>query len=356
MTQSAISREIKTLEEQLGQPLFRRVNRTLQLTPAGEGLYRIADETLTQLDAEVERITGASKVVAVTTTTGLASLWLAPRLQRFNRAHPGIDVRVVASNDKPNLERDQLDIAIRFVLVGTDVPDSEPVFDCKIYPACSPALANDKPRSGRLPTWRITSDSTTRVCATGGGCPYGTLVRQDEDPARETCEYAAISAIRPARVGGDRRQRCRNRCAAAHSPTFAPESLVRSIRDGGSGATRRFLHHPPPRCCWTRGGRGVRRLALGEVRRDAELAPASVSARADGARQRASHAAFQKDETLGKRFERSRPQRRAPRMACTAIKEADMNVRRMKTRHSRRLAPACCSSAPRPATLARHDA
>ena len=151
VTQSAISREIKTLEEQLGQPLFRRVNRTLQLTPAGEGLYRIADETLTQLDAEVERITGASKVVAVTTTTGLASLWLAPRLQRFNRAHPGIDVRVVASNDKPNLERDQLDIAIRFVLAGTDVPDSEPVFDCKIYPACSPALANDKLHPIRTP-------------------------------------------------------------------------------------------------------------------------------------------------------------------------------------------------------------
>ena len=151
VTQSAISREIKTLEEQLGQPLFRRVNRTLQLTPAGEELYRIADETLTQLDAVVERIVGASKVVTVTTTTALASLWLAPRLQRFNRAHPGIDVRVVASNDKPNLERDQLDIAIRFVLAGGDVPDSEPVFDCNIYPACSPALANDKLHPVRTP-------------------------------------------------------------------------------------------------------------------------------------------------------------------------------------------------------------
>ena len=151
VTQSAVSREIKTLEEQLGQPLFRRVNRTLQLTPAGEELYRIADETLTQLDAVVERIAGASKVVTVTTTTALASLWLAPRLQRFNRAHPGIDVRVVASNDKPNLERDQLDIAIRFVLAGSDVPDSEPVFDCNIYPACSPALANDKLHPVRTP-------------------------------------------------------------------------------------------------------------------------------------------------------------------------------------------------------------
>ena len=41
---------IKTLEEQLGQPLFRRVNRTLQLTPAGEELYRVAEETLTELE------------------------------------------------------------------------------------------------------------------------------------------------------------------------------------------------------------------------------------------------------------------------------------------------------------------
>ena len=151
VTQSAISREIKTLEEQLGQPLFRRVNRTLQLTPAGEGLYRIADEALAQLDAEVERIVGGSKVVTVTTTTALASLWLAPRLLRFNRAHPGIDVRVVATNDKPNLERDQLDIALRFVLAGGDVPDNEPVFDCNIYPACSPALANDTTHPVRTP-------------------------------------------------------------------------------------------------------------------------------------------------------------------------------------------------------------
>ena len=151
VTQSAISREIKTLEEQLGQPLFRRVNRTLQLTPAGEELYRIADETLTQLDVAVERIAGAGKLLAVTTTPALASLWLAPRLPRFNRVHPGIDVRVVASNDKPNLERDQLDIAIRFVPAGDDLPDSEPLFQVQIFPACSPALANNKSNPIRTP-------------------------------------------------------------------------------------------------------------------------------------------------------------------------------------------------------------
>jgi len=141
VTQSAISREIKTLEDQLGQQLFHRANRTLQLTRAGEELYRVADETLVQLDAVAERLAGFGKTVAVTTTSALASLWLAPRLPRFNRAHPGIDVRVVASNDKPDLDRDQLDIAIRFVAPGSDVPASQELFDCRSLPVCSPTLA-----------------------------------------------------------------------------------------------------------------------------------------------------------------------------------------------------------------------
>lgn len=151
VTQSAISREIKTLEEQLGQPLFKRVNRTLQLTPTGQELYRIADETLSRLDSAVERIAGAGKRVAVTTTPALASLWLAPRLTRFNRAHPGIDVRVISSNDKPNLERDQLDVAIRFVQATDDQPEGEPLFRCMSFPACSPALARGKSNPIRTP-------------------------------------------------------------------------------------------------------------------------------------------------------------------------------------------------------------
>ena len=151
VTQSAISREIKTLEEQLGQPLFRRVNRTLQLTTTGEELYRIADETVARLDAVVDRITGNSRNLAVTTTSGLASLWLAPRLPRFNRVHPGIDVRVVASNDRPNLERDQLDIAIQFVAAGADAPDSELLMKCDSFPVCSPALARNRAHPIRTP-------------------------------------------------------------------------------------------------------------------------------------------------------------------------------------------------------------
>jgi LysR family transcriptional regulator, glycine cleavage system transcriptional activator len=151
VTQPAISREIKTLEEQLGLPLFNRANRTLQLTPAGEELLRVADDALAQLDAAVDRLAGAGTAVAVTTTSAFASLWLAPRLPRFNRQHPGIDVRVVAANDRPDLERDRLDIGVRVVLPGADSPEGEPLFDCRTFPVCTPALARDKATPIRAP-------------------------------------------------------------------------------------------------------------------------------------------------------------------------------------------------------------
>ena len=96
VTQAAISREIKTLEDQLGQPLFERQRLALQLTRAGEELYRAADQALSHLDAVTDRLAGSGATLRVMTTTGLASLWLAPRLPRFNRLNPTIDVRIVA--------------------------------------------------------------------------------------------------------------------------------------------------------------------------------------------------------------------------------------------------------------------
>ena len=150
VTQSAISREIKTLEEQIGQPLFRRVHRALQLTRAGKELYLATDAALAQLDTVINRLAGSEKTLAVTTTNALASLWLAPRLPRFNRMHPGIGVRVAASNEKVDLERDQLDVAIQFATAGAAPPPGELLFGCETFPVCTPALARDPP--GRLRT------------------------------------------------------------------------------------------------------------------------------------------------------------------------------------------------------------
>src|SRR5512134_350279 len=122
VTQSAISREVKTLEEQIGQPLFHRAHRSLQLTRAGKELYQVADAALAQLDAVADRLAGSGRTLAVTTTNALASLWLAPRLPRFSRLHPRISVRVAASNEKADLERDQIDIALQFAPAGTERP------------------------------------------------------------------------------------------------------------------------------------------------------------------------------------------------------------------------------------------
>jgi DNA-binding transcriptional LysR family regulator len=146
VTQSAISHEIRTLEEQIGKPLFRRVNRALQLTQTGEELYRTVDEALAQIDAATQRAIGPSRTLAVTTTVALASTWLVPRLPRFAQRHPEIDLRVVSTNDAIDLKREHIDVAIRFALSHAPRPSGPKIFDYHQFPACSPALARDPAR------------------------------------------------------------------------------------------------------------------------------------------------------------------------------------------------------------------
>jgi len=151
VTQPAISREIKALETQLGQPLFLRANRTLTLTQAGEQLYRASDDALALIDAAAERIAGGGGAMSVTTTTALASLWLVPRLARFTRRHPDIDVRIAASNDTVDIEREHLDLAIRYVPPWADTPDGELLVPYRQFPVCAPSLLRGRARSLRVP-------------------------------------------------------------------------------------------------------------------------------------------------------------------------------------------------------------
>jgi DNA-binding transcriptional LysR family regulator len=152
ITQSAISHEIRTLEEQLGRPLFRRVNRTLQLTQTGEELYRAIDEALNLIDTATQRATGPWRTLSVTTTVALASTWLVPRLQRFAKLHPEIDLRVVASNDTIDLKREHIDVALRFATLQMPTPTGEKLFDYLQFPVCSPALARSRGRPLRTPS------------------------------------------------------------------------------------------------------------------------------------------------------------------------------------------------------------
>jgi LysR family transcriptional regulator, glycine cleavage system transcriptional activator len=144
ITQSAVSHQVKSLEEQIGRPLFRRVNRALQLTAAGAELFRAVDGALAQIDAATQRLVGPWRSLSVTTTVALASTWLVPRLSGFQKAHPEIDLRVVATNDTVDLVRDNIDIAIRFATLQMPVPSPDKVFDYLQFPVCAPSLARSR--------------------------------------------------------------------------------------------------------------------------------------------------------------------------------------------------------------------
>jgi DNA-binding transcriptional LysR family regulator len=85
------------------------------------------------IDDATRRVTGGSRTLFVRTSVPLASLWLAPRLPKFARAHPEIDMRVTASNDLQNMDREHIDVAIRYVPTGTAVLAGSKLFDVDMW-------------------------------------------------------------------------------------------------------------------------------------------------------------------------------------------------------------------------------
>ncbi len=152
LSQSAVSRQVQTLEAQLGAPLFVRSTRRLRLTPQGELLYRSASEMLARLGAVAQEIGGAGQRphVTVSATIGFAALWLVPRLSAFQDRQPEIGVRVSADNRRVDLEREEVDVAIRYAAPSGAPADSRKLFDEALLPVASPGLAAALPAGPRL--------------------------------------------------------------------------------------------------------------------------------------------------------------------------------------------------------------
>jgi LysR family glycine cleavage system transcriptional activator len=152
LTQSAVSRQIQALEESLGGKLFERRTRALLLTEQGQVLYKVVQEVLQNLQGATEKLRGAAaaRAVIVTTTPGFASLWLIPRLNGYLQAHPGVDVRISASYEMIHLEREGVDLAIRYASAA-EMKGQRPLFEEEVIPVCSPALAADPARPLREP-------------------------------------------------------------------------------------------------------------------------------------------------------------------------------------------------------------
>src|SRR5437764_6320654 len=154
LTQSAVSRQIKELEDQLGVPLFHRRHRALVLTDAGQQFYAAAAQVITTMRTATERLraqSGRKRPLSLTTTHSFAALWLIPRLAGFTRTHPGVDVRITADTRVQDLERDGLDLAIRHGPASLAGPNAVRLFGERVFPVCSPKLLRDPKRPLKQP-------------------------------------------------------------------------------------------------------------------------------------------------------------------------------------------------------------
>ena len=140
VTQSAVSRQVKTIEDHLGVALFARRHRALALTEAGHELYRATAQALRLLtDAASEiRDRGAGRTLTVTATIGFASLWLIPRLTDFRSQRPDIDIRIAANNKMLDLEREGIEVAVRYCTPKAAPRGAIKLFGELVLPVCSP--------------------------------------------------------------------------------------------------------------------------------------------------------------------------------------------------------------------------
>ena len=144
LTQSALSRQIKALEDALGVALFERRHRALALTPSGIAFHREVTGLLESLAAATERTSGAVRAPGLTlsTTVSFASLWVIPRLASFRERHPDVEVYVSADDRVVDLARGDVDIAVRYLPDASAPESAVRLFGERMTPVASPKIVH----------------------------------------------------------------------------------------------------------------------------------------------------------------------------------------------------------------------
>ena len=147
LTQSAVSRQIQALEEEVGVPLFLRHTRAVELTSAGAQLHRAVGPALERMDAAVRlvRQTAGRRSVAITTWASFASMWLIPRMEAFQSEHPDIDIRIDASDNALDLATSDVDLALRYAVPSSVPGHAIRLFGEQLTPVISPWLLRERP-------------------------------------------------------------------------------------------------------------------------------------------------------------------------------------------------------------------
>ena len=142
LTQSAVSRQIQSLEEEVGVSLFLRHTRAVELTSAGAQLLMAVSQSLPRIDNAVRQIrqSAGRRAVSLTTFASFASMWLIPRLEQFQRDNPDIDIRIDASDLSVDLDLADVDLALRYGPMNTMPPAAVRLFGEQLTPVVSPWL------------------------------------------------------------------------------------------------------------------------------------------------------------------------------------------------------------------------
>lgn len=240
VTPAAISHQIKALEDWLETPLFRRLNREVQLTRAGRAalppLTRGFDALLRGVEAAQAESRPSS--LAVSASPSLTAKWLMPRLPRFMDAHPDIEVRVMASAGYVDLARDDVDCALRYGSGPTEAKGvrAEPLFADHLFPVCAPNVVE------RIETLPLLVDETAN------GIPgYPGWAGWFAHAGREMPQGVRIARFSHAQLALDAAQRGQG-LALGRTPLVASElrtgQLVRPVPGSLPGLTFNVLTGP----------------------------------------------------------------------------------------------------------------
>lgn len=142
LTQSALSRQIKALEDALGITLFERRHRALVLTPAGAAFHRDVTESLALLAQAASRLHESMRAPGLTlsTTVSFASLWVIPRLATFRDRRPDVEVYVSADDRVVDLARGDVDVAVRYLPDSAAPANALRLFGERMTPVASPKI------------------------------------------------------------------------------------------------------------------------------------------------------------------------------------------------------------------------
>lgn len=176
VTQAAVSHQIARLEELLRVTLFHRTAGGLVMTDAGQTLFPVLERGLDDIARVLDRVANGAQaeVLNLGVVTTFATGWLVPRMEAFRRAHPEITLRLSTHNNRVEIAREGLDVAIRFGAGRWPGLEAHHILEAPMAPLCAPTLGlrrmSDLSKHPLLRSYR--ADEWPRwFAAAGESCP-----------------------------------------------------------------------------------------------------------------------------------------------------------------------------------------